>query len=204
MAFVPVPDGCKVAVEYTLWDQECVNTFHFTNPGSWGATELDDLCDTIFTVFADWVDTYMGANFTLQRVTAVDLRTQFGYQGISSASPVVGTAAAPVEPNNVAIAVKRSSGLTGRSTRGRVYLPVSVDANTTGANNITSTFATACLNMLNALAAAAATIDFTEVIASYVQNGVPLTTALVYVVTSRAIVNTVIDSMRRRLPGRGN
>jgi len=155
-------------------------------------------------LFDTFVSTFYGSGVVLQDVTATDMREQFAEQYITSNAPVAGGAGTGTAlPNNVAIALSKSCGLTGRSTRGRNFYLVQ---NSTNINNqeVTSTFATAVVALAQAIGTFVGTIDWAEVVASFVQNGVPLTTALTYVITSRAVVDVTLDSMRTRLPKRGD
>jgi len=204
MAFVPLPNGCKVAVEMLLQGQNAVNTFHFINAGAWDIDDMELLGEEVWDAYAAWVAAKYTSGTQLVRVTVTDLRTQFADQYVTTHSPVSGAVSSAPIPNNVAAAISRRSNLTGRSTRGRVYLPVENTANTSAANNMATAFRDGALALLDGIGSAAAAINFTEVIASYVQNGVPLTTAAFYVVLSRLVVNLTLDSMRGRLPGRGD
>jgi len=201
MAFVPVPNTCEVVIDASLWGEDCKNIFYFRKTGTWDDTDLQALVDALFPVWGTFASTYYNSGYVLQAIRARDLRTTPGFQAVTDDAAVAGTVAAPVEPNNAAIAVARRSGLSGRNARGRIFLPVSVDANTTGANSITTTFRDAILAMLDAFHAEATTLGWEGVIVSRVAAGVPLTTAVVYSIVEWVLVNTVIDSMRRRLPG---
>jgi hypothetical protein len=84
-----------------------------------------------------------------------------------------------------------------------VYLP-GIGAGALSDNNtVSTTFAGLADTALNAITSAFDSVDWVEVIVSRVAAGVPLTTAVVYTVVEYLIADRVLDSMRRRLPGRG-
>jgi hypothetical protein len=70
-------------------------------------------------------------------------------------------------------------------------------------NVVGDTFITAITAALNALSENVSEVDFVEVIVHRVAAGVPLAEAVIFTVVEYVVVNNVIDSMRRRLPGRG-
>jgi len=205
MAFVPVPDGAKVAVEMSSSGEAVVNTFWFTQAGTWGVDELEALAEQVWTLYAAFVILRYGSGVSLIKVTATDMRTQFAPQYATDHTPVPGEASSGVAlPNNVAICISKRTGLTGRSTRGRNYFLVQSTENLSGGQSVSATFAAAVDTLLEAISTAVNAIDWVEVVASFVQNKTPLATALTYVITSRAVVDLTVDSMRRRLPGRGS
>lgn len=203
MAFVPVPNGAKVAVEMTSSGQNVVNTFWFTKTGGFIIDDLEALAEAVWDEYAAFVAAEYGSGVSLMRVVATDMRTQFAPQFTTDHDPVVGTDDTGVAlPNNVALCISKRSGLTGRSTRGRNYFLVQNSGNIAG-QSATGAFAAAVDTLVSAIAAAAGTINWVEVVASFVQNGVPLATAVTYAITSHVVVDLTLDSMRRRLPGRG-
>lgn len=203
MVFQAVPDTAEVTIVADLAGQVCTNTLFYKNAAAWGETELQELVDAIWAVWAVFVDDELHSNYILQRVEAKDLRTAIGVQAVTDETPVPGTKTGTTVPNNVALAVARRSGLTGRSTRGRLFIPLTTEANTESTNVASTSFATACESVLDAMDAAMSAIDWTAVIVSRVQNLETLPVALTYDIVSWIVVDRVLDSMRRRLPGRG-
>lgn len=204
MAFVPIPDGVEVLIQSTLQGEKCYNTLYYTLAGSWGTAEMQALADELDIVWGGFVAAWMPSTYTYERVLVTDKRSEFAAQvtadGDAGDGGLTGGA---VVPNNCAIAVARRAGLTGRSTRGRVYVPVANTLLLGSDNTITTTFRDAVVDVFQAMDAAALTVDWIGVIVSRVQSGVPLTTAVVFTIAEWLVTDLVLDSMRRRLPGRG-
>ena len=203
MSFVPVPNGAEFIVRGVIEGQEVINTFYATKVGAWDVTELISAAAALGVLWHDQVLPHLGAAYSFLGVHGRDLRTSVGFECDVNASAGVGSASGQTLPNNVAIALKRISGLSGRSSRGRIFLSGLTDASLTGTNEINVGVASALVAAVNGLAAAWAAVDWTEVIVSRVHDGVPLSTAVVYTVVEYLVSNLVLDSMRRRLPGRG-
>lgn len=203
MAFVPVINGAKVTIEGTQYSQPIINTFYFTHPTGWDEGELQALVDVIDPLWETFVQTYVASTYNYVRTYARDMRAAVGVQAVQDDGARAGGVSSAYVPSNVALAVARLSGFVGRSARGRIFLAGIPDTQIGNGSLVSSTFANAAIAALDAIDAAAAGVDWTEVIASFVQGGVPLTTAVVYTVASWAVKDLVSDSMRRRLPGRG-
>lgn len=204
MAFVPIPNGVEAIIRGTLDGENCVQTFGFTYDGDFGNSEMEDLAGAVDIVWGAFVDTYLGSQYEYVETVVRDMRTAIATQVTDNASATAGGNTTGTSlPNNVAIAVARRSNFTGRSARGRVFVPVTISSNLVDLNHISSGFAAAVVGMFEAIDIAAGLVDWTDVVVSRVQAGIPLTSALTYTVVEWLVVDTVLDSMRRRLPGRG-
>jgi len=204
MPFVPAVDTVRLAIEFTdVLNNPAANVLHFRKLG--GAVVAADL-DLLF----DYVETWLQGEWepmatdqwTATRLTARVMTTQFGLVAARSIAKQ-GNVAVEREPANVTVAVAFKSGLAGRTRNGRIYHVGTTPAQIVG-DTVTSAFATQLLNLYNELIANAVGETGMElVIASYQENGVPRTTALLTPVTNAALTDLTTDSMRRRLPGRG-
>lgn len=101
-------------------------------------------------------------------------------------------------PNNVTIALKKSTGRAGRSYRGRTYAwpMLGNDLESGIPNEITATFATLLFSTYNALKTSLALVGYQLGVASNVLA--TITSPIDFI-----LVDKTIDSQRRRLPGRG-
>lgn len=202
MAFVPVPSGIKIAVEYSLNGQLVVNVYYVTTTNPIITANLTALCD----IFINWWSTNQRPNFTtsmfLERVVATDVSVPDGLQVVRDVSPpVAGTATGATAPNNVAIVLSKRTGFSGRSYRGRTYY-AGIAAAEVADNILSSALVTALLVDATALSAALGSAGYTWVVASFQENGVPRTTAVTKPITSFTM-DSRIDTQRRRLPGSG-
>lgn len=204
MPFIPTPGGVKVCMRYMKAGQQVCNVFH-VDVG--GAPSTADLI-AIGGAFKDWwsakVKPYQSEDVTLQAVEVTDIET-LGAPGIeyTTGLPDTGTVGAPPLPNNVTIASKLSSGLTGRSYRGRSYFVGLTPAYILADNqHINPTMSTAFNAMWEDLLSRIVALGFELAILSLRNGGADRTSGVLTAVTN-VLTNTVLDSQRRRLPERG-
>lgn len=110
-------------------------------------------------------------------------------------------------PNSVAFCIKRISGLTGRSARGRVYIPgVSVNSNDSNENFVTQGFADAVIAAHNDQVTYLSGTGWTPVIVSRYTNGALRIDqgellAVTFPIQTWTYTNLRLDSRRDRMPG---
>jgi len=204
MTFQSVPDTAEIVVKGTLNGQNVVNTFYATKEGGYDQADIDAL--------ASHVDDWVGALWLPHMPTQYHYLTSV-VRGLTSAIDLTGEdntnsgdggGGTMTGANNMSLAVKRRSGFTGRGARGRVFLPGVPDSGKDDDNHVTTDFSGSMETVLNGFRAAIADVDWVEVIVHRVASGVPLAEAVIFTVVEYVVVDLVIDSMRRRLPGRGS
>lgn len=202
MAFIPAAQCVKVVVEGLLDGQEIANIYHVDANVTVTPTVINDILD----VFEAWLVSDflpdLSEDLEITALTGRDLTTSTGTLIERPLDPfLAGGIANEALPNNVAVCVTWFTELAGRSYRGRTYMP--------GLNESASTqsfidgataagFATNMVELVNQLTAE----TFTLVVASFFSELAPRVAAVLTPIIA-AGVNTVLDSQRRRLPGRG-
>lgn len=199
MAFIRLPSGIRVAVEYEAFGKVVVNVYHVTTTDPIVTIKLFDIAD----VFEDWWANTIKTNFSdeiaLTSITAHNLDVANGEKITQPVTPVIpGGSANAAVPNNVAIVLTMNTALTGRSFRGRAYHAGLTRAAVTG-NNIDTTLAASILTDYIQLTANLAVANAVLVVASFQTGGAPRAEGVATPVQSFA-VNTRIDTQRRRLP----
>jgi hypothetical protein len=171
----------------------------FTNPAATaGAIALEVGTHLLPVMFND---------ILFDAVTFEDVRTiPFGGLtiGITPAQPGALTTTGPM-PNDVSLAIKKSTGNLGRAGRGRWYWP-SVDPSALTSDNVyTSVFANGVVSALSAFQTGVETSlsPATMGIVSYFLNKVLRASGLYQHITAWSVIDMIVDSQRRRLPGRG-
>lgn len=204
MAFIPLPAGIRVSMEYTLDGQLVVNVYHVKASAPIGTIYLE----AVLEAFKQWWTEDMVANFTssigLERIVVKDVSVEDGIAVEEQyPSPYYGTiGSAAAVPNNVAIVVGLKTAQTGRSFRGRNYYAGLLESDFAisilSPTRVAALFASVLLlpGRLNDLAEAELAV------ASYYNNGAPRVTGVLSPVTTMTL-NSIADSQRRRLPGRG-
>ena len=208
MAFIPVANTAKVALLFQQYGQKLVQTLWFTKGSDWSATDLNDLA----TAVNSWVVTefmpLLVNNVTFMGSTATDMSSA-GAEGVEllEGTPVAGSGGSQGLPSNVTAAIKFLTGLTGRSNRGRNFI-VGIPREATTGDNINGASAAEFVTAYEALATYLTGITADHAVVSLYSgvdsNGkpIPRSAGVVHAVTSYAM-DLALDSMRRRLIGRG-
>lgn len=203
MAFQSVPHTAEIVVRGSMAGQEMINTFYAQMPGGYAIADIEALAGAV----DDWVAAefrpQMPNNYTYVSTDVRGLNSAIDLQATDNASAGTGAASPTTLSNNAALSVKRGSGFTGRGARGRIYLPPPTPDLMSDDNHISAGGVTAYQTMLVALDAVISGAGWIPVIVHRVEAGVPLAVAVVFTITEWIVVDNVIDSMRRRLPGRG-
>lgn len=203
MEFIPIANTAQVNT-VALWDgQEVNNVFHVTQPTPYDLTSLA----VLGALFQGWLEnTVVGglpATISYQKIIlraldtedspALEYTTGFPLTGLSVSKLAM--------PNNVTVAVKWSTGRAGRSYRGRTFhIGLTEDYVT---DNQLSAGGVAYLNTVYGdLLDAFDSYPGDLVVASRYHNNAPRVSGITTPIVSYSI-NPVIDSQRRRLPGRG-
>jgi hypothetical protein len=177
-----------------------VNTFHVYKPD--GALVLADLGE-IGAAFYDWwhnrYRTQFGPSIVLDVIEvrkldpgdplALDYTTGLPEGGTRTSGD------AAEEPANVSLTMSWRTGLAGRKYRGRNYIPGIGTTDVTTLDTINSTAATRIASIAAQLLAGILTAGFQFVVFHVADNTVTEITDFV--------IEAILDSQRRRLPGRG-
>lgn len=202
--FVPVPETAKFELVFTFQGEVVENVYHVTHPGGWTEGTLNAKCSDIYDWWVSNLRAQHPTSATFERILATDQSSQFGprvewVDSLPSAGTKNNTG---ILPNHVTVAVKWLTGSRGRSYRGRTYHFGLTGSDTSG-NNLQSATRTALLTAYeNLLTAVAGSGSDHLVVASRMLGGAPRAVGVATNITA-AEINAVLDSQRRRLPGRG-
>lgn len=199
MAYIRLPAGIRVAMEYEVFGKVVVNVYHVTTTDPIITVKLLDIAQ----VFADWwsaqFNNSLSQDIALTAVTALNLDVANGEkQTLVISPPVDGDSPNPAVPNNVAIVASFGTGLTGRSYRGRAY-HAGLTENTVTGNEISSALASLLIGYYGVLQTDLAAENALLVVASFYSGGLPRATGVATEVESVSM-NLRVDTQRRRLP----
>lgn len=204
MATIPVPNVAQLEAIYSMNGQVVENVFHYQMPAPTTANDL-----TLFAVawIAEWVTNikpYINVEVSLTQVKVTDLTTNISPTiTTSSTLPQAGTQTGALMPNNVSCVFTKRTNLRGRSQRGRVYWPGFGEPACIN-NVITPALVTAIIAGLDNLRAVSTGLGVWEmVVVSRYTGGQPRVSGIFTPITNFTS-DGVVDSQRRRLPGRGN
>jgi len=187
-----------------LDDQEIVNTMWFTYFAGFDLALLQQLAEELAALWEAEIMPALSFNLTLVAVTATDQETSTSPSYVHVVSPAVGGGQAQESAsNNVAACVTFLTAQRGRGGRGRNYL-AGIPEDSLDQNTLSPTFMSAIISGYEAIGTALAALSFNHAIVSFQQEGAPAFTGGVpKLVTGYRFADNVVDSQRRRLPGRG-
>jgi len=210
MPFVPVENVAMVEIRQALALQKCENTIFAQSVDAFDGARLSSLVNTVRDWWVESLGPLLSDLVTLTEVVATDLTTETSGQvsvtGADSPGGEIGGSAA----NNVTLAVSFRTASRGRSFRGRNYLIGIPLTQFTSTNVVDSAWVSSIIGAYIDLKTALNDADFAWVVVSRF-SGVDLATGdpipreagIATLVTNTVVVDNVVDSQRRRLPGRG-
>ena len=204
MPFVPAPNTLEARLRYNLGTQLIENTLYFQ--GSAGVTTT--LANTLGTNLITWWNTNFKAAtsnlMALLQVYITDLTFQNSFTvSVTAGLPSVGTSIVEALPFNCAMCISFRSNNRGRSGRGRNYVAGLTENDQAGSTIVAGRVNGAVTAYTALIGAGTFTAGLQFVIVSRFNGGIPRAQALVQPVTNVLSVDSIIDSQRRRLPGRG-
>lgn len=207
MVFVPALHCVEIVANYrnTVNLNVAKNVYHARKRvGGVGATDVERMATVIMPAWEnaqarnDRSNQISCTGFTVRDIGTAD---SWVYDNVL-AVPFVGATASPVMPMNVTLAFKLSTGLAGRTHRGRTYWIGLAEAQVSG-DFVAGATATAITNKLLNLRTALDAEGWDLVIVSKFLNGAVREEAEVTNVTAIGAVDTRVDTQRRRLIGIG-
>jgi hypothetical protein len=204
MTFVPAANTLEARMRFVWGTQLAENTLYFQ--GSAGVTTT--LATTLGNNLINWWNTHFKApsptNFGLNQVYITDLTSQTSFTvTVTTGLPSLGSSTVESLPFNCAMCISFRSANRGRSGRGRNYVGGLTEADQASSVIVSSRVTGAVTSYQQLIGAGTFTPGLQFVIVSRFQNKLPRPSALVQPVINVLAVDSIIDSQRRRLQGRG-
>jgi hypothetical protein len=177
--------------------RQIVNTVHFYRSAGWTIADLVTLGAALQT----WWDTYYKV-MVPNVYTLVNIHMQV-YDPTGSpyvvdrpvSPPIAGTRPGTAEPGNASLSLSLRAGLAGRAYRGRIYLAGLSENDVFVNDTVVSTLSTLAATAVTALIGSALPPGTAAVIFHRNDN---LFSSII-----AGVIENIVDSQRRRLPGRG-
>ena len=202
MPFVPLPNTAEVALRFSQDGQFVANVWHVRYEAVPTQALMQTIANNTIFTWQGSLRPIVSNDVTLLEVSVVDQSVQNGVASLlAPTTNNTGQNLSPMMPNGTTVAVKRATGQTGRSFRGRIY-HIGLTEEQVLRNNVTPSIVTALTAAYNDFIDAYESIKCEWVVASRVANGAPRPIGVTTPVTGCS-TNPTIDSQRRRLPGRG-
>ena len=207
MSFIPVPNTVEAVLTYrnSVNQNVAKNVYNFhKQTGLVQPADLIALRDALVTWENDNADSSRSNQVSLTHVYLRELTTESGFVlDYTLPIPVVGTIANPVMPMNVSYAVKHTTGLAGRSFRGRSYWIGLSEADVAG-DFVTQARSAAIVTAYDELRTdILAATGFEFVVVSRYADGLPRVTGVFTPIVDSSVVDLRVDTQRRRLVGEG-
>lgn len=205
MAFVPFPGLAEIALHRKAFGQDVVTVFHYASAtiANYTAANLTDLATEIGGRWVTSLQPLSVSAYTGNKIVARALDSQTA-PSIEIGFTSTGTwSAGTALPASVCLAIKKSTGLRGRSYRGRWFYS-GWGHNSVVGNAFVPTDVNSVLTAHNTfLTVTAGGHVHTLMVASRWENGIQRTTGVATQVVELT-ADTSVDSQRRRLTGRGS
>jgi hypothetical protein len=194
------PAVAKISLVGNRDTREWVNTYHvYKTAGSMDGGDLHNLCIAFFNWYNTFVKPQLLPSIVLDIIEARKLDPSNPLaEDFTTGLPLVGSNAETTtnEAANVTLATSWRTGLAGRKYRGRNYFPAIREDAVTPDDRINTAMVTALTGIAaQYLLAIAGAGSFEPVVFHKFDNSVTAITQFV--------IDAILDSQRRRLPGRG-
>lgn len=201
MPFVTTPFTYKASINYILNSKPVANILHVTTMLGMTDSEMDDIANSIGNVWGASAMPSLNIQLVLQSVTLTDISIADGRQVTNLlAAPIPGGQGGDAVPNNVAGMITLRTGFTGRSKRGRLFIPGLAESNVsnnTPAPTVMADIVTA-LELVNAGIDAILPGAYLSIV-SFFNAGVARPNGMTFPITSFE-ARTKLGTQRRRLP----
>jgi hypothetical protein len=199
-----------VETVFELDGQVVENTSYWERPDGWNLEVVSGFLGAVNTFIQSDLMPLLTNTITLVRLigTLLDTAEALSYT-LTVSPPVAGTATGTPLPNNSTYTVSFLTAGRGRSNRGRNYVPGIPVAGTASQNRVDADFRTGLLAYYEGLKALGVPSSTFMVVVSRFSGidsagkPIPREVGVTNNITSFATFDDVLDSQRRRLPGRG-
>lgn len=211
MAFVPVANTVLVEFRYDYLGQQVENTLWFLGDDAPDPTNMDALGVDLVDWWSGGLQPIQNLAVSLRELVITDMTSNTGPQVTHIGPlPLAGDVTEEPLPSNDTLAISFRTASRGRSFRGRNYF-VGMSRTQYSGNVATSGFISAYTTAYEALLGGAATPGWNWVVASrfsgidpVTKKPIPRVAGITTLITAVTVADDVLDSQRRRLPGRGN
>lgn len=203
MAFQAVPNAVEISMIFTQNGETCQNNFQALLPGGYLLADLQALATQIDINWQGNWRSEQPPEVTYVRTEVRGLAVPNDLIASDNTSSNPGLYGGTTLPNQVTFSIKRESGLTGRSARGRCYwigVP-QAEVEPLNENMLKAPFAALIVANVDTVRTSIAAVGLWEpVIVSRFANGLARSPGITFPWVSTTNVNLVLDTQRGRLP----
>lgn len=210
MPFVPVSDTLAIELVYEYAGQTVENTSYVHSTPGWTIESISTFLDELRVLVQEELMPLLSTTIALVRLVGTLLdAVDAASVTLTVSPPFPGSTGGANLPNNSAYVVTFLTAGRGRSKRGRNYIAGLTVNDEADPNRVNTTFRTGLLAFYDAYLALCATNSVELVVVSRFSGvdgdgrPIPRAAGVVTDVIGFTTFDTVLDSQRRRLPGRG-
>jgi len=200
MTFQSAPECAEAVIQFEMASRPMFNVLNFRKPDGYTQADIDALAAAVDSaVGAVYINNIMGGiSYVNTHVRGladpVDLEAEVNDNAGTGTYP-----AGSQLPGNATMAVRLSTGFSGRSARGRVYVMPGSTNMLSGPNTFAVGAADTFIDAIEEIRVQALAAGWVLVVLSRRNGGFVLATAEPRAVTSITYANTKVDSAKRRL-----
>lgn len=200
MAFQPVIDTAEITVIFLQNLENLTNTIHAEKSGGYGLADIQALALLVDSLVSFNLVPAMTQDALYVRTEVRGLAVENDLFAVNDTNSATGADLSEGLPGNVTLSIKKSSGLTGRSARGRWYV-CGIPSNTlsTNENQLLQAEADIWVAAVEAIRVGIVASVWTPVIVSRFTAGLPRATGKTFDWLTTDLVNRDVDSQRGRL-----
>jgi hypothetical protein len=201
MAFQSVPQTIEVQWRFVLHSVQMQYRINIDIGKTPSQADCDQLTSQAWDAWLDYMRPVMGTAISLRSTYARDLQSSPGFEStlFGAGSPLAGLVGEVVEDGQQCINLRFDAGLTGRSTRGRVYIPSPTTSDIASGEVDGTRLARYLIAFIDLVTETAFGIG-THVIVSRIANGLLRPTGVTYPVQNYG-ASSVIGSQNNRRVG---
>lgn len=200
MAFQKVPNTVEITVVMQQNVEVITNTLHAEKATLYDLAEVQALALLVDSLVSFNLVPIMTVDSQYLRTEVRGLDSENDLFAENNTNAAIGADPSLGLPNNVTLSIKKASGFTGRSARGRWYI-CGVPSNNLASNEnqLTQASADVWVAALEGIRAGIALSIWTPVIVSRFTNGLPRAEGVTFDWLTVVLVDRFVDSQRNRL-----
>jgi len=200
LTFQSCPQIAVAVINGVLDTQPIANVLHFRKLTSITQGDIDNLATAVDTEWGANVLPHLHSTYAYVITNVRNLEFPSDLQGSSGAGAGAGGEGGDALPSNCAFVISLYSGLSGRSARGRTYIPAIPASKTATANTLDPTYVTTLVAGFATIKTLAATFGWDQCVLSRFSLGAARPTGIGYAIATIVARNDILDSQRNRLP----
>lgn len=200
MAFQRVPNTAEVTILYLQNNEPMANVFHAELSTGYDFADIAALAAAVDGAMFSHLRPVMSTQCAYVRTEVRGLDVENDLFDTDDAQAGIGAITGSGLPNNVTLSIKKESGFTGRSARGRWYFTGMPESYLmVNENTVDPTDVVAMVTAVENLRAVVQATAWSPVIVSRRTEGAARTVGITFPWISVVAVNDFVDTQRRRL-----